>query len=416
MPARPFPDNPLGPGPLPLRATLHIAAAFAVGGAAWVLVTDLLLYALSDEQPFVARIELAKGWAFVAFAALLVCGIALVHTRRIAHDRRLLATIVESMGDGLLLLGPDRRIVHANPAAAALLGATPEALTGMGAEAFSRRFRVSFRDGSLVPPGQFVSQRVFDEGGPLRYTCVLHPPGREEVVVSCTAAAVRERAGAPPTFVVSVLHDTTPTEHLESLRDGLFASAAHALKTPVAVVCAHARILSREASPRAQRSAAVVERQCAQMEVLVENLLVAARAHSGSLRLHPRLVPLSSVLQRVAGDRVVASLDRPVDTRIVEDAQAYVDDERLVTALRNVVVDAAHASDGALTLLLRRCGVAAELGVAAQGANGPAPARDDLAVALEVTEIIVGAHGGSQHRERVDGDETRWIRLPLPEE
>lgn len=52
------------------------------------------------------------------------------------------------------------------------------------------------------------------------------------------------------------------------------------------------------------------------------------------------------------------------DTQLIEDAQAWVDDERMVTALRNLVVDAARSSPGSdLTLLLRRAGGDAELGV-----------------------------------------------------
>ena len=40
------------------------------------------------------------------------------------------------------------------------------------------------------------------------------------------------------------LHDITDTEHLEHLRDQFFAAAAHALKTPVAVIKAHVQLLS----------------------------------------------------------------------------------------------------------------------------------------------------------------------------
>ena len=46
----------------------------------------------------------------------------------------------------------------------------------MGAATFSLRFRVSFPSGGMVPPGLFVSQRVFDEGGPLQYKAVVTRP------------------------------------------------------------------------------------------------------------------------------------------------------------------------------------------------------------------------------------------------
>jgi signal transduction histidine kinase len=135
-----------------------------------------------------------------------------------------------------------------------------EDLRGMGAGEFSRRFRVSYLDGRLVPPDQFVSQRVFDEAGPIRYKAVLNPPGEREIIIACTAAGVRSEIGEPPALVVSVMHDITATHHLERLRDELFTAAAHALKTPVTVIKSASQVLSSGAitsAPRQRSSSAM---------------------------------------------------------------------------------------------------------------------------------------------------------------
>ena len=74
-----------------------------------------------------------------------------------------MAAVVDSIGDGILLLGRDRHVAYANPAAALMLNCDSAAeLIGMSAQVFSRRFRVSYPTGALVPPEQFASQRVFD--------------------------------------------------------------------------------------------------------------------------------------------------------------------------------------------------------------------------------------------------------------
>ena len=96
----------------------------------------------------------------------------------------------------------------------------------------------------MCPPGRYISQRAFDEGGPLHYKVTIQPPAGRAGAISVTAAGVRLEVGAPATWVVSVMHDITDTEHLERLRDQFFAAAAHSLKTPVAVIKADAQLLA----------------------------------------------------------------------------------------------------------------------------------------------------------------------------
>jgi hypothetical protein len=81
---------------------LIVATSFVVAGVAWVLLTDLVLYAVTRA-----------------------------------------------------------------PVLRMLRSEHPQDLAGVGAEEFARRFRVSYPDGSWVPPEQLVSQRVFAKAGPL---------------------------------------------------------------------------------------------------------------------------------------------------------------------------------------------------------------------------------------------------------
>src|SRR5262245_31385340 len=103
------------------RVALVVASSFAVAGLAWVLVTDVLLYRICHDRVLIARIETAKGWVFIALAAVLLYVITLRSALRLVRARRLLASVVESIAEGLLFFDRDRRIVHANPAAVRLL-------------------------------------------------------------------------------------------------------------------------------------------------------------------------------------------------------------------------------------------------------------------------------------------------------
>jgi NtrC-family two-component system sensor histidine kinase KinB len=403
------------------RFALTVVLALLAGGFAWVLLTDLLLYALARDAVVVARFETAKGWLFVVGAALLIYPVLRRSAARLTRAQATLAAVVDSIADGVLLLGRDRTIVHANPAALRILRCDElKDLVGVGADEFSRRFKVSHPDGSVVPPAQYVSQRVFDEGGPLKYKAVLHPPGGRDVIVSVTAAPVRRTAGERAERVVSVMHDITETERLEDLRAEFFAAAAHALKTPLTIVKASAQLVSDGATPRVARSVGAIERQCHRMERLVDNLLAVARARSGTLRLYPTTVDLGGLVEEVAREMSRASRKHEVRAEVTATPSVHADQERLAMVLRNMIDVADRSSEDGTPIVVRltQDGHDAAVGVCYQvqhpeeGSSDVGNEYDDLGISRYVTATIVEAHGGALRDERVGSEVTSWFRLP----
>jgi signal transduction histidine kinase len=397
-----------------------VTAVFAVAGMFWVFLTDVLLYGVSHDRAMVARVETAKGWIFIALTSLLLYAVSFRGAARLDRVRRLTAAVVESIGDGILLLGPDRRIAHVNPAAVRMLGCSTDELLAMDATQFSRRFRVSYPNGTLVPPDQFVSQRVFDEGGPLRYKAILHPGRGGDLVILATSAGVRWSVGAPAVWVVSVMHDITDSDKLDHLRDRFFAAAAHSLKTPVAVVKADIQAMLPTIQPHHRKTAASIERQCDRIDRLIQNLLVLARAHSQTFQLHQRLIELAPLLERIARERVW-SFRHDVQTDVAASPALHADQERLALAIRNLMYEATRLSpaDSRLTLVARPEGDRVAVGVRYHAApwlahaDGPDGDYDDIGIGRSVAETIVEGHGGSLSKEEDDdGETTRWIHLP----
>jgi len=337
------------------RVALIVLAVFLMAGAAWILLTDLVLYWVVSDRAVIARLETAKGWMFVALAAGIVYWVTLRSARQLTKTNRTLAAVVKSIGDGVLILGPNRTIAYANPASVEMLNSTADDLRGMGAEEFSRRFRVSYPDGRLVPPGQFVSQRVFDQPGPIRYKAVLTPPDKPELVISCTAACVRMEIEKAPELVVSVLTDITAAEHLESLRDGLFSAAAHAMKTPVAVIKGASQLISSGVPPALRGSALMIERQCARIDRLVDNLLVLSRIRSGTLQVYPAELELDGLIEEAVAEMTRLSFGHDIRVRIESRPCVRGDRERLRLVVRNALHSAARASRRGGDLLLRLC-------------------------------------------------------------
>src|SRR4029077_1597450 len=121
------------------------------------LLTDVVLYAISRDRNLIARVETAKGWMFISLASLLLYAVVFRGAARLDRVRRLTAAVIRSIGDGVMLLGHDRKVAYANPAALKMLGCPTEELVGMDGDAFSRRFRISYPNGAIVRPEQYVS-------------------------------------------------------------------------------------------------------------------------------------------------------------------------------------------------------------------------------------------------------------------
>ncbi len=404
------------------RPALVIAAWFTGVGIAWVLIMDVLLYEEVSHPRLILKIQ-TINWLLVVVAGVAIYLVAHRAAALLTRARAVLSAVMDSAGDGMIVLGPDRAVVYANRAAVRMLEVRDaDELRGMSAHDFSRRFLVSYPNGALVAPDAFLAQRAFTEPGPLHYKAMLYPSEGHELVIRATASAVRARPDHSPRLVVSVLHDITDTENLDRMRDRFFAAAAHGLKTPVAIIKANVQLMGRTVPPGLRPSTLAIERQCDRIDRLVQNLLVVSRARARSLQLHPHQMDLAGIVNQVALD-LLAHSAREIHTEITATPCVHGDSERLATALRNLAYEAmAHAtSRSPLTLRLTVDGDMAELGVRYQ----PLPVAertfvgseeyDDTTLSACATETIVEAHGG-QVGEDTDGDHaTRWARLPTME-
>ena len=195
------------------RVAAFVTVAFAVAGLAWVFLTDVVLYAVTRDPVLIARVETAKGWTFIALASALLYAVTFRSAARLDRVRRLTAAVVDSIADGILLLGHDRAVAYANPAAVRMLRCPLDELVGMTAEEFSRRFRVAYPTGELVPPdAAHLAARVRGRRAAALQGHRLTRPARPRSSSRSTAAGVRMQVGEPATWVVSVMHDITDSD------------------------------------------------------------------------------------------------------------------------------------------------------------------------------------------------------------
>jgi two-component system phosphate regulon sensor histidine kinase PhoR len=418
------------------RLAIGAAATYLLAGAAWILLTDMALYTLVRDGSAISRLETAKGWAFAMVSALVVYTITSRMLGRLERSEATMRAVVDSIADGVILLGADGRIVDANPAAVRLLGVRDaQALEGLGPEEFSRRFRVSYIDGRLVQPERYASQRALRGETIPPYKAVLFPGGSQEVVITVTAAPIRRISDGTVELVVSVMRDETEIEHLERTRDELFASAAHSFKTPLAIIKGQAQLLTLHThDDRGRAAVAAIDRQCDKVDRLIQNLLAAARLRSKTLRFYPRAVDLAPVVAKVGTQMRRATLSH----EIVEQTEGpsptvLLDPDRFAQALRNLLDLAFETSppDATVSLMMNSTPELARVGVrapllpgaawdepvdASAGAFSPPPSGLHAGLRLErhVSEQLIELQGGHIRREEIPSRVgTMWIEVPL---
>lgn len=162
-------------------------------------------------------------------------------------------TILSSMLEGVLLLGPDGATVFANPALDRHLGGRPAGVSDV--------FPARLREAAGSPPAVVEFE--------------LSSPDR-----SLRAQVVD--AGEDGSVLV-IVSDVTPQRRLDAVRRDFVANASHELKTPAATIRAAAETLvhAAEDDPAAvPRFAAQLEREALRLTRIVADLLDLSRLES----------------------------------------------------------------------------------------------------------------------------------------
>ncbi len=414
------------PRAVPLwRRRLHhppilVTLVFVLAGAVWIVLTDALLYAFVRDPQLVARFETAKGWLFVAAAALVIFATTSYAFVQLLRSQATLRAILDSIADGVLLVGGrERAVVDANPAALQILGVSKAEVVGLDGERFSRRFHIVDRDGRIVAGDRYAAQRALAGEVVASYRATIHPPAGPPVEIDVTAAPVRARRHGPIDLAVAVMHDVSREVDIEDARNELYAAAAHALKTPLATIKVRAQTMQAIASTDAMRAAAdSVDRQVVRIQRTLDNIFILARIRRGDIRYHMGQIDLASVLERaVAAERAGDRIASVVETR----PEAFGDGERLAIAIGNMLHAAlwrTPADVGSVSVRLvdgergGRIVVRAPSIIDREGDSYD----DEIKIGLQVAQEVIASHDGrcAIGRFEPSSEWVAWFELPAP--
>ncbi len=259
------------------------------------------------------------GRCLEAMAAELAARVAEAEAE--GRERR---AILDGMAEALLSLDGRLRVRLANPAAAALfgLGSPAEAVGKSLLEASrSTELEAAARE-ALASGSRLEAEIALYSGGERWFQAVAAPfpkPG------ASPAPGGREESGpggaGAAEGLILVLSDITRLRRLERIRRDFVANVSHELRTPVQLVKGFAENLrggSLADPEKADRFLAIIERNAARMENLIDDLLVLARleqeGQGGLPREDTELAPLleaarEAVLPRAEAKGIAIRLD-----------------------------------------------------------------------------------------------------------
>lgn len=258
------------------------------------------------------------------------------------YERDMRDAVLESAGDGMLMVDNVGTSVIANDRWSALLGGD-----GLGAAAHLERVAGdggTFADAAsawLADQGR-VGRADFERFGPyLRLRCYTAP--------------VQDRAGAVLGRIF-VLRNVTQESEAERMRSALVATVSHELRSPLTVIAGYTdTLLNGDAWDRdTQRDLlAIVARSAATLAALIDNLLDAAQMEAGILPLSREPVRVERIAQRLVAQRRTLMPDHPL---MVEAEPALpladADPQRTEQVFINLLDNAIKYSppDGAVTI------------------------------------------------------------------
>ncbi len=313
---------------------------------------------------------------------------------------------LDALPDGVVLAGPDGRVLVINAVAERMLGITAD-LTGVPLVAV---LALSDHDGN----GWVESNNPY--GGLTTRTGVpeqswLLPDGTEVLV---TARLHRKSRGGPVDTVAVSIRSGRWRDRLDRERSDLVATVAHELRSPLTGVRGFVHALLNRwdmlSDEQKKLMLTTVAADADRLTRLIAELLDVARIDTGRLQMHPRPCDLA-----VLTERVVASVQHATSRRIMltvdEVPQILADPDKVTQVVTNLVENAVRHGEGEVAVIVaadRTDPAYVAITVTDEGAGIPVELRQRVftkfwtassgggsGLGLYIVNGLVRAHGGT---------------------
>ena len=246
--------------------------------------------------------------------------------------------ILEGIADGVLVFGPDEKMIVANPSVCQLLDIHRDQLINKSIDEFIATGPLTAQDGGkllklLTSPDKEAPSTRFVWG---------------KRTISVTTAAVVTPIGVP-IGTVAVFRDFTREAEVEQMKNTFVAIVSHELRTPLNAILAYAEMIQGgvygEVNSKQANAAARIFSNTQRLIGLVSDLLDQARLEAGKLKINIEEFPISeavyamhSIMEKPAKDKglqLVIEIEPTVTKTVWGDSHRY--QQILINLVNNAV-------------------------------------------------------------------------------
>jgi PAS domain S-box-containing protein len=255
-------------------------------------------------------------------------------------SRDYLDRVLETMGECLVVTGPDGTITRVNPAVCRLSGVGEEELLGQ-----------NIRDLFRAPLGHIsLLDALQPDGTAYGLETELLAKGGETVPVIVSVGVMEASAGRTRSFVV-VAADIGDRLRHEQQKDEFVTMVHHEVRAPLTAVRGAIGLLeggvAGELGERGRELVEIALRNSERMERLVNDILASRKLDSGRMEFHLEDVELLSLVQQAIESTAAYASKHDVRIELdeaVPKATVRVDPDRMIQVLTNVLSNAVRFS------------------------------------------------------------------------
>ncbi len=264
------------------------------------------------------------------------------------EEKQRLTALLDSAGDGILILTADKRVERCSNAFAHMLGAPSAAILGREHNQVIRW--------AHDPQGTPL-EKAEQNGWPLAPNASLYvegdlerSDGQSPLPVGVTYAPLFSEEGVLINIIATV-RDITRFRQAEELKSTFISVISHELKTPVALIKGYVSTLRREDaqwdSAIVHDSLQVIEEEADRLTSLIEDLLDASRLQAGNTALKRSDVNLADLARRMAQRFETQTSKHTFTINFAEPFPVILADEsRLEQVLANLISNAIKYTSG----------------------------------------------------------------------
>jgi PAS domain S-box-containing protein len=358
--------------------------------------------------------------------------------RRVEVAHADLLAMLETTPAALMIFDLDGSVRLRNRAATEVLGIEPQ--NPELRKNYWSRFKRVAKDGSVIPPDQWVSARALRGETVSNHELEVHHPDGRVYPIIASGAPLKNELGHVTGAVVA-FQDISRLREVDRMKEEFVSIVSHELRTPLTSIRGSIQLVVGEPGsvpdPEHRTLLQIALNNCERLVRIINDILDVSKIESGNLALHQKAVNVAELIRQSVD--VVASPARNANVKLDVKLPAglrpvMVDQDRIIQALVNLlsnavkfapsgstVTVAAMASEQTVTVSVTDEGE----GIAPENLNrlfrkfqqvdsSSSRRKGGTGLGLAITKALVEQHGGRIFVDSELNKGTRFsITLPL---